>query len=246
MGIIVKVIKVEDLTVKYDPMQEMAVENISFELKEGQIGILIGPNGSGKTTILKAILGLISYSGNIKVLEREVFESYQNIGYVPQRPTFDLSFPVTVKEFLEISLSNCEDKSKRKLSNIERSLKTVNAERLLEKPLRKLSGGQLQRVLLARALAHNPKLLILDEPETGIDVGGEQNLYDLLTKLKKEKDITILISSHELDIVFQYADKVICVNKQLMCFGVPREVLTPKVFEKLYGQNIKIYGHRHK
>jgi zinc transport system ATP-binding protein len=122
-------------------------------------------------------------------------------------------------------------------------LKEIKAEHLYEKPLTALSGGELQRVLLARAFVHKPKLLILDEPEAGIDVGGEQTLYELLTDLVKKEGLTILTASHELDVVFEFTDQVVCLNRKLICKGKPKEVLNQSTFMKMYGKHISFYAH---
>ncbi|QQS39476.1 metal ABC transporter ATP-binding protein [Candidatus Woesebacteria bacterium] len=236
-------LQIDNLTVKYPGYAYHAVENVSFQVEENTINALIGPNGSGKSTVIKAILGLLEYEGTIQVFGKNVNEVYSNIGFVPQRFTFDPTFPITVGEFVAFSLMSLKKNVIKE--KIKKTLERVDAYQLITQKLSSLSGGQLQRVLLARALINDPKLLILDEPEAGVDVGGEQTFYDLIESLVKKQKVTALIASHELDVVFTYASQVICLNKTLLCSGKPQEVLDRETFENLYGRDLKFYGHRH-
>lgn len=233
-------LSITNLTVSYPGFSQTAVENINFSVEPGTIAALIGPNGSGKSTIIKAILGLLPYAGEIKIFDKPVSKMADKIGYVPQRFSFDQTFPLTVEEF--ISMVMFSDSKQRHLS-VDKVLAYVVAEDLKHKRLSTLSGGQLQKVLLARALVRQPSVLLLDEPEAGVDVGGEQTFYDLMEKLVEDQEITALIASHELDVVYSYASQVICVNKVMMCSGPPSTVLNQETFEKLYGRNLKFYGH---
>jgi ABC-type Mn2+/Zn2+ transport system ATPase subunit len=232
-------LEVKDLTVTYPEYANNAIENVTFSVEEGTMAALIGPNGSGKTSIIRSILGLIDYKGEIKVFGKPVHEARHTIGYVPQRFSFDPTFPVTVFEFISMVLS--ENTKKKHL--ISETLDYVEGTDLVGRKLSSLSGGQLQRVLLARALVKKPSLLLLDEPEAGVDIGGEQTFYDLMEKLVKDEKITALIASHELDIVYAYAQKAICVNKKMLCSGVPKEVLNQETFLELYGRGLKFFGH---
>lgn len=236
-------LEVNNLTVKYPQYAQPVIEGVSFTVAKNSIAALIGPNGSGKTTVIRAILGLIDYQGEIKVFDKPVRKSYQRVGFVPQRFAFDPTFPITVYEFVALVLY--DEKEKEKQEKVGKSLSYVGAENLAGKKLSTLSGGQLQRILLARALVNNPEILLLDEPEAGVDVGGEQTFYDLMEKLVADKKITALIASHELDVVYTYAQQVICLNRRIICSGEPRKVLDQKTFEKLYGRELKFYGHTH-
>ncbi|MCA9397544.1 metal ABC transporter ATP-binding protein [candidate division WWE3 bacterium] len=238
-------VHINGLTVTYPEHSEPAVEDIMFSVEEGNITMLIGPNGSGKTTIIKSILGLIPYEGEITIFGKPLKEMYGKIGYVPQRFNFDETFPITVHEFITLSLSSFEKDEDKKEEMTHLALKDVDATELVHQKLSTLSGGQLQRVLLARALAHRPKLLLLDEPESGVDVAGEQTFYDLIQKLTKEEGLAALVSSHELDVVYSYANQVICVNRRMFCHGVPHTVLNQEMFMDLYGRDLKFYGHEH-
>lgn len=231
------ILSIDNLTVSYPGVREPAIENVSFTVIEGTITMLIGPNGSGKTTILKAILGLIRSTGKIEVDGQGVQSKYQQIGYVPQRFSFDTSFPITVSEF--IALPGNPDEL-----NIQKILSEVKLSQAEDHQLSSLSGGQLQRVLLARELLHQPKILLLDEPEAGVDIEGEEVFYHLIDELVQNHQMTALIVSHELDLVYKHADQVVCVNKQMVCRGNPEDVLTPDVFSQLY-RHQHFYKHRH-
>jgi len=239
-------LEVKNLTIHFPTNPYPSVEDVSFVIKENSIAAMIGPNGSGKTTLMRAVLGLIPYQGEILVFGKPVKEFYKEIGFVPQRASFDPTFPITVKEFVSLALSNSQLDKAEQTSHVHEALKSVGSYELVDNKLSTLSGGQLQRVLLARALVNKPRLLILDEPESGVDVGGEQTFYDLIERLVKDKKITALVASHELDIVYTYADIVICLNKRMLCSGVPREILDQDTFIKLYGRGLKFYGHDHK
>jgi len=240
-------LRVSDVCVIYPGHTTPTIEHISFELHPNTITMLIGPNGSGKSTLLRAIIGALEYTGTITLFEPDNpattnarLRNRVGIGYVPQRLDFDVSLPVTVHDFLSLALITCRHDKKAKERYIIESLAHVNAESLHHALLGSLSGGQRQRVVLARALIHHPRILILDEPETGVDISGEQQFYGLLKKLVTKHDITAFIASHELEIVHEYADQVLCINKTLVCSGKPKTALTTETFQHLYGS-----GRRH-
>jgi zinc transport system ATP-binding protein len=219
------------------------LDDVSFEVEKGQIAAVIGPNGSGKTTLLKAILGLIPYSGAISILGADpaaIQKISGKIGYVPQRLEFDRTMPVTVEELLSIHAS------KKNIGRIHEALSLAHAEQLLKKPVRILSGGEFQRVLLTLALLNDPEVLFLDEPVASIDIEGSSEIYALLQELKDKKKLTIILVSHDVDIVFHYATTVLCINHQLLCRGVPHEALTPETLKKLYGGQHALYAHKEK
>lgn len=235
-------IVISDLSVLFDGLSEPALDHVNCEIKTGQITALVGPNGSGKTTLLRTIAGLIPYKGTITIDGLPAKQMYSTIGYVPQRFSFDISFPVTVFEFLSFALWDKNDAEKR--DRIKTALYDVGASGFSSRLLSTLSGGQLQRVLLARALSRNPSLVLLDEPEAGVDKGGEQIFYDLLKRLSTRGDLTVVVASHELDLVFAYAQQVLCINRSIFCSGPPKEVLQANTIEKLYG-DVKAFGHTH-
>ena len=219
------------------------LQDISFEIEKGNIIAIVGPNGSGKTTLLKALLGLIPYRGKVLVMDHPphlLRNISSNIGYVPQRLDFDRTIPVTVRELLAIHSDRQEEAAMRE------TLALVGAEHLLDKRLGILSGGQFQRVLIALALLNGPEILFLDEPAASIDVEGVGEFYELIRILKEEKHLTILLVSHDIDVVFGFTDSVLCINHQLLCSGVPHEALTKETLEKLYGRAHTLYAHKEK
>lgn len=231
-------ISVKKLSVKLG--RTKILDQLDFTIPEKSITAIIGPNGCGKTTLMKAILGLIQYSGEVKLLEKSINESLDKISYVPQRFAFDRTFPITVREFLQLDPHS----NHREIKNIKEKLKEVGMQDSEDTLLGILSGGQLQRVLIARALLNNPKILFLDEPASGIDIKGERNFYELIKHLNEEHGVTIVLVSHEIDIVFRYATHVICLNKKMLCFGKPSDVLTNNTIKELYNENVELYQHK--
>lgn len=229
-------IEVKNLSVSYN--SDEVLSGISFSIPKKTIAVIIGPNGSGKTTLLKAMLGFISpQTGEISVLGTSPAKVVSKVGYVPQRFHFDKTFPITVSEFLRFSCPSC---SVKKLAEY---LVHLGVKRLENTLIGNLSGGQMQRVLIVRAMLHEPEILYLDEPASGIDVGGEKNFFQLISHIHKEHGTTIVMVSHEIDFVYSFADQVICVNRQLLCSGPPPHALTPEMLKKLYGKDITAYPH---
>ncbi|MBN1778628.1 MAG: metal ABC transporter ATP-binding protein [Candidatus Buchananbacteria bacterium] len=231
------ILEVKNLSVDFGGQK--ILNDLSFAVKKGELVAIIGPNGSGKSTLFKAILDLIDYQGEVKVFGQKVRENYKQIGYVPQRFSFDKGFPLTVGEFLNFS----SDKKNKKRINFV--LTEVDMDKQQDKLLGQLSGGQLQRVLIARALLNEPKLLLLDEPTAGIDLEGEHDFYQIIEHQNKRHAMTILMISHEVNMVYGFASQVLCLNRDLFCFGHPKEVVTKEVMEKLYGQKVKLTPHSH-
>ena len=233
-------IEVKNLSYKYK--NYLALDNITFNVEKGDIMAIIGPNGSGKTTLLKIIIGQFAPSaGSVRIAGRRPAAARKDIAYVPQRFEFDRSIPITIHEFLR--LYKCGRRA-HDCANIDGILNSVGLAGLGERRLGELSGGQFQRVMIARALLHEKKILILDEPSTGIDVAGEETIYDLIADVNRTKGATCLIVSHELNIVNKYAKQVICLNKNLRCFGPPQTVITPETLEELFGADAGLY-HAH-
>lgn len=229
-------IEVKNVTFSYTSIP--VVQDVSFNIQEGGVTALIGPNGSGKTTLLKILLGILKpQTGTISVFGKRPKAAREDIGYVPQRFSFDRTFPLTVLEFLRFSHFECPPRK------IEEYLDLLGMTRMRTALMGSLSGGQLQRVLLVRAMMHNPKILYLDEPAAGIDVGGEQTFYELVDRLHKQYKNTIVMVSHELDVVFRFATQVICLNKKLLCEGTPRDVLTHEMLDQIFGTGITLYHH---
>lgn len=213
------------------------LHNVSLSINTNQIVTLLGPNGAGKSTLVKVILGLMPYtSGKITRLNN------LTIGYVPQSIKLNPTLPITVKRFMLLNkqLNN---------ENILNILSMVKAEYLIDKSMHLLSGGELQRVLLAQALAKRPQLLILDEPTQGVDVNGQVLLYDLISSAKKQFNCGILMVSHDLHLVMAKTDEVICLNHHICCSGTPASVSNDPEFISLFGQQgasqIAVYKHHH-
>lgn len=224
------ILKVKNLSVFLDG--EQIIENLSFEVKEKETLTILGPNGAGKTVLLKALLGLLPYQGEIQ------WRSGIRIGYVPQRLPFIKDFPLSVREFFEL----------KKVPNKEISavLEAVGiTEKKFSGKVGELSSGQFQRILVAWGLVGNRQVLLFDEPTAGIDIGGQETIYALLEKLTKERGLTVLLVTHDLSIVYRQATNVLCLNKNLLCYGPAREILTPKLLSQLFGGEIKFYPHTH-
>jgi zinc transport system ATP-binding protein len=240
------VLMVKNLSVKYQDFE--ALSNISFELIKGDIAIIIGPNGAGKTTLLKAILDLLPHEGEIRILGKKISEigrkERTRIGYVPQKVDIVKNFPVTVKELLELSIKKVYPQSRERDRKIEQYLDLIHISHLANKGIGELSGGQQQRFLIVRALVLAPEILLLDEPVAGIDITGEQTFYEFLTYINKQYGITILLVSHDVTVVEKIANKVICINRALICYGKPDEVFSEEKFRELYGSDAVIYKHK--
>jgi len=223
-------LRVKDLNVKFDG--EEVIIDLSFNVDEGEVLAILGPNGAGKTTLLKALLGIVPYEGVVEWREGV------KVGYVPQRLPFIKDVPLSVKEFFQL-----ENVSESETKEILRSIGL--GEEFLGKKIGDLSSGQFQRILIGWALASDPNVLLFDEPLAGIDIGGQESVYNLLERLKEEKNLTILFVTHELSIVYRLADRVLCLNKKMLCSGAPREKLTPEAISNLYASPVKFYQHKH-
>jgi zinc transport system ATP-binding protein len=224
------VLKVKNLKVRMD--SQNIIENLSFQVKRGNVVTILGPNGAGKTVLLKALLGLLLHEGEIE------WELGIKIGYVPQRLPFIKDIPLSVNDFFKLKKSS-EKETKEILDSVG------FREDFLKKKIGDLSSGQFQRILIAWALIRNPQVLLFDEPTTGIDISGEETIYNLLARLKRERDLTMLLITHDLSVVYKFSTDVICLNKHLICHGPPREVLTLESLREIYGEEVKFYQHKH-
>jgi ABC-type Mn2+/Zn2+ transport system ATPase subunit len=241
-------ITVEGLCVKANDRH--LIENITFSVEDGSIVAIIGPNGAGKTTLVRAILGLIPYeSGSVLMFGKPFRHSNSDIrvGYVPQRIEFDRTFPLTVSELLRFTVPPFysfpfRDRS-GEVERINRLLDTVGMNELINRSIGSLSGGELQRVMIAKALVNDPQILILDEPGSGVDIEGQERFYDLVRRLNKENGLTVLLISHDLNVVYRFADNVLCLNRRLICTGKPAEALTDEVIKSVYGEMMGGYIH---
>ncbi|GAB0057364.1 Zinc transport system ATP-binding protein [Candidatus Magnetaquicoccaceae bacterium FCR-1] len=214
---------------------ETLLREIDLAVHEREIVTIIGPNGAGKSTLLSALLGLIPLSGG-SVGRR----SGLVIGYVPQRLKVDAVLPMTVARFIALSAIGT--------GVPDDTLRLLGCDRLLERPLYALSGGEMQRVLMARALSRNPHLLVLDEPAQGLDLAGEEQLHRFIETLRRERGVAALLVSHDLHFVMAGADRVICLNRHVCCSGSPTAVRATPEFQLLFGDRIPgvgYYQHHH-
>ncbi len=217
------------------------LRDVTFGVDRAEVVSIIGPNGSGKTTLVRAMLGLVEHKGQVLLEGRPLRQQLDKIGYVPQRFDFDRTFPLSVNEFLELGAKRPEPKWRDEV------LREFSVDVLLEQKLGTLSGGQIQRVLIAAAMMKQPQILILDEPTSGVDVEGVKSFYELVRHVNSEHSITVLLISHEINMVFTTSSKVVCLNRDLICCGDPNKVITNETLEKLYGADheLRIHHHRH-
>ncbi len=225
------ILKVNNLSVALGG--EKILDGLSFNVKEGENFVILGPNGAGKTVLLRTLLGLLDNEGEIE------WKPGIKIGYVPQRLPFVKDFPLTVEEFFSL-----KTKSVQKTTDVIRSVGLEDS--ILKKSMGLLSSGQFQRVLVAWGLLEEPHVLLFDEPTAGIDIGGEETIYNLLGNLKKEKNLTIVLVTHDLNIVFGEADNILCLNHQKICYGAPKEALTSENMARLFGGGVKFFEHQDK
>ena len=227
-------LKIEDVgLLKND---KWLVKGVSLEIKQGEIVTLIGPNGSGKSTTAKIALGIY------KEVEGKVKKFTNKIGYVPQKISVDWTLPIRVIDFMSLT----EEPTNEQI-NIALSLTGV--EHLRDKSLENLSGGEFQRVLIARAIAKQPELLVLDEPVQGVDFKGEVVLYELIKKISEELNCGILLISHDLHVVMSTTDFVVCLNGHVCCSGTPQVVAKNNNYKELFGDRassiLSLYEHKH-
>ena len=243
-------ISAHNISFKYGT--EFVLEDINFTINQGDFVGIIGPNGSGKTTLLKIILGLLkSESGNITIFDKTVqVGSHEEIGYIPQKVTqLESRFPITVYEVVMLGRVNKKNLFKRITQQdhkiIEKSLEDVSMLAYKDALITDLSGGQQQRVFIAKALASKPKLLILDEPTVGVDQGSQDTFYKLLRKLNTQDGLTIIIVSHDTDVIINEVNTVLCLNKTVICHLSPKDFTKQNYLEKVYGAHKKHVVHQH-
>ena len=212
------------------------LESVSATVPKGSSTAIVGPNGAGKTTLLMALLGQASYRGTIDVAKRN--GNAVRIGYVPQRMAFDRGMPLTVLELMVMGRQRTPlwfGARRHRRAAAERMLAAVKAEHLVERAVGALSGGELQRVLLALAIEQQPGLLVLDEPAAGVDIEGEHLLCEILERLRDERGFTQIMVSHDLALVTAHATHVICLNRRVMGEGPPDQALRMDVLEATFG-----------
>ncbi|MEH8047592.1 zinc ABC transporter ATP-binding protein ZnuC [Gallibacterium anatis] len=228
-------VELKNISVQFN--NKMVLQDVSLSIQPRSITTIVGPNGGGKSTLLKVLLRLIvPKSGSVH------YAANTKIGYVPQKIHLDNSFPITVKKFLAL-------KPKTTKQDIEKVLQLLSITHLAEQSMQKLSGGEMQRVLLARAILNKPNLLVLDEPTQGVDVVGQNELYQLINQMRERFDCAVLMVSHDLHLVMAKTDHVLCINHHICCEGAPDSISAHPNFINFFNnqreQNVAIYTHHH-
>lgn len=229
--------------VSYDYGQGKILDGISFKVEEGDLLGIIGPNGAGKTTLFSCMLGLIEdYEGRIEIFGSDTRKNrkvLQQVGYVPQKKSIEQGFPATVEDIVSLGATRKGSKA-----NIATAIETAALTELKYRRIGELSGGQQQRVFIAKALVNEPRLLILDEPVTGIDVETQNKFYSLIRKLNKENHITIIWSSHDLEAISSLANKVACINRSMFFHGQSHEFFeNPEMLKKYSESSMQAHMH---
>ena len=238
-----KVVEIEHLTIQYPDVK--AIDDVSFTVNQGDFLGIIGPNGAGKSTLFAAMLGLnTKYKGTIKFFGTDIRKSknyLKEIGYVPQKPIFEKNFPATVNDIVKMGLQKESDENK-----VDEILQQLWIHELSDRRIGELSGGQQQRVFIAKALVNNPKVLILDEPVTGIDQQSIDLFYSILKELNSKQNITIIWSSHDLDAVNKLANHVACLNRTLFFHGESDDFFKNDELVKQYSEaSMQEHMHHH-
>jgi zinc transport system ATP-binding protein len=238
-----KIVEIKNLTVEYPGVR--ALDNVSFSIEQNDFLGIIGPNGAGKSTLFSCMLGLYTqYDGSIHFFGQNIQNSkkyLRDVGYVPQKPVFEKNFPVTVREVVRMGL---RQKSNEK--RVDKVLQDVWIHELSHKRIGELSVGQQQRVFIAKALVGDPKILILDEPVTGIDAQSTELFYGILRELNQKQNITIIWASHDLDAVNKLANKVACLDRTLFFHGVSNEFFNNEELVKKYSEaSMQNHMHHH-
>ena len=230
--------KINNISVKIG--NEEILKNINIHIHCGELTVIIGKNGAGKSTLLKAILGEIEHTGNIVFMDqKDNITKKIKIGYVPQSINVEKHMPTTVYDMFASCITHIPvflKKDKKIYNEIKEHLKIFGADMLIDKSIGDLSGGELQRVLIAIATKPIPNLLILDEPVSRIDRNGIKNFYNIINKLKSEYDMSIILVSHDLELTKKYADKVILLDKEVIKEGKPEDVFKSLEFKNRFGE----------
>lgn len=225
------ILEVKDLNIYQGG--ERSINDLSFSVEEGEVLTVLGPNGAGKSTLLKALVGALEFEGSIE------WKEGVKISYLPE--------DVSREDFVNLPLS-VEDLFGLKDVSREEAISCLEdvgiSSSFLGRSPKNLSSGEFSRVFLAWTLVQDPDVLLLDEPMEGIDAGGKETIYSLLHSFWEERGLTIILITHDLSIVYAHSDNVMCLRKRGLCYGAPKDVLTPEKLEEVYGHDIKFYGHQ--
>lgn len=228
------VLEVDGLSVRFGGVA--VFQDLSFTVRAGDALAIIGPNGSGKTVLFKALIGTLPYRGRIR------WAAGTRIGYVPQKLDIERDLPLSGMDFLhaKATVSHAPDDA------VTQALDQVNlSPDVAAKPIGTLSGGQFQRLLVAFALMGNPTVLLCDEPTAGVDEPGEEGLYAIIRRIQEATGLTVLLISHELNLVYRYATAVLCLGRSGSWYGPPLEILTPERLQEAYGTSMRFHVHDH-
>ncbi len=210
--------------------------DLSFSVAKGSSLGIIGPNGAGKTVLLRALIGSLPFKGTVR------WSAGVRIGYVPQKLDLERDIPITGVDFLRARTAVAH-KSITDISSVE-ALVGIPRQ-VAQQTIGTMSGGQFQRLLIAFALVGDPSVLLLDEPTAGVDEPGQERLNELVRRLQKDRGLTVLFISHDLSVVYRFADNVLCLSRTQTCFGRPRQILTPDLLREIYGGEVSYHVHEH-
>jgi zinc/manganese transport system ATP-binding protein/zinc transport system ATP-binding protein len=240
------IIDVRNLTCGYE--SEVVLEDVTFQVRQGDFVGLLGPSGSGKTTLLRALLGAVTYhEGEVWIDGQRVNGKRPRVGYVPQLDMVDWNFPVTVEEVvlmgrtMDTPLLPWSGRRDREVA--QDMMDRLGIGNLRKRHIRQLSGGQQQRVFLARALVSSPKLLLLDEPTSGVDIKTRDEMLHLLDELNHQ-DVTVVMTTHELNAVAAHLPWVVCLNGRVVAEGTPGDVFTPEILKRTYGAEMPVVQYQ--
>jgi len=237
------VVTVKDLTINLGGRK--ILENVSFAVKRGEFVAILGPNGAGKTTILKLLLGILKpTSGTISVLSKTPTRGNSAIGYAPQHRVLETDLALRARDVVGFGLDGnkwgISLPSKTREAKIDEALKAVDALKFGNLPVGRLSGGEQQRLLIAQAIITSPQILLLDEPLSNLDINHAKEIVDVLIKLKKEKQVTIILVSHDINPLLPAVDEVLFMARSHSAMGKPDEVITSGILSKLYNTNVDV------
>lgn len=212
------------------------LEQVSFSVSRGEIVTLIGPNGAGKSTVMRIALGLLKPDGGQVRRAADIA-----IGYMPQKIMIEELLPLTVRDFLTLRPGITQPQ-------VDDVMALVRITHMAASPVQRISGGEMQRVLMGRALLGNPDLIVLDEPVQGVNIGGQEELYQLISRIRDEKNCGVLMISHDLHMVMAGTDKVVCLNRHICCSGTPENIQDHPEYKALFGREVEaiaLYTHHH-